>query len=1240
MLPALPRRALPATLPLALLLVLAPAAIAGTLPRVPDGFRARLVATVPAVTYPCQVATAPDGALFVAEDPMDQVGPYEADHGRILLFRDGQDPIVFADGFRAIFGMAWRDGALYVMNMPRLTVLRDTDGDGKADQKTELFKDLGPGPRPGALNDHIVSGLQFGMDGYLYISVGDKGVPGATGPDGRKVQLKGGGTLRCRPDGTGLEVYSSGTRNHLEPNLDDRDNLFTYDNTDDGDGWWTRVTHHVDGGYYGYPYDYHGRPDRMLPRMAEYGGGSPCGAILYKEDAWPEKYRGMALWAEWGKGKVQGFRFAPDGATFKVAETIDFAVADGVENFRPIDLALSFDGKTLYVADWGMGGWGSKTEKVGRVFAITYTGELSSRPRGHDSEPIPDQIRQLDHPAFHERMRAQAALIKKGREALDAVTAALANPKADPVARRHLVWALDGIAGGSPEATLPLLEVLKAPVADLRAQAARALGERSVPIAVEPLLALLKDPEPTVRLQAVIALGRIGDAAAVPALLPPLADPDAFLAFSARVALRRIGDWGAAARGLGSDDPKVRAGVLAAMEQVYDPSAVAALDAYARRADHPADERARAVFVLAQVHRKARPWNGAWWGTRPTQGKPPARVIDWEGTPVVLGAIRRGLADPQRAVHLAAIDGVREVGDQESLPVLRRQFADEADADLRVASAKALGSLKDQVALPVLVACLRDPKAPGPVRGAALAAVEAIGTDVARKALVELLERPDLVAERQPPVIAALGKFKAKEAVAPLVAKLASPAPAVRAAAAEALGKIGVVEGVAPAIRPLVNDPDAAVGRAAIGAAGALKDREAVPALLSAADRPETRMEASLALAAMPEVKALRVYLRGLTDKNQDLRKASSAALIPIRDQAAPILEQLASRRELPPSALPELRKVFAAVRPVDPWRLLGPLPPNARPPVRPGGPIDLNATHPGKDGKPLTWTLARADDARGLIDLNKLYHTTDRAVAFGYAEVQSPSKRKAQMAVGSDDTLTVWLNGRRVYRSRESRDFHHEQDRFDVELAEGTNRILIRCGNEGGLWLFSAGLTEPADYPFLKAPAEGAYDPESYRAFAMKEKGHPARGEALFADPKGLACVKCHAVSGRGGTVGPDLAGIGARYGRDELITSVLYPSAKIFSGYEPVVVATADGRVLTGIVKADGDDALEIQDADANRVKIPKADIDDRKVSDVSLMPTGLAEGLSKQDFADLIAYLESLKDAPPAPKPAGGR
>lgn len=161
-------------------LVAVGSSFAAGLPKVPEGFDVRLVATVPAVLYPSQVATAPGGLLFVAEDPMDQPGPTNQPLDRIVLFREGQEPVVFAEKLNAIFGMAWREGTLYVMNMPNLTLLRDDDGDGKAEFRRELFTDLGvPAGSPNNLNDHIVSGIQFGIDGRLYISVGDKGELGS-----------------------------------------------------------------------------------------------------------------------------------------------------------------------------------------------------------------------------------------------------------------------------------------------------------------------------------------------------------------------------------------------------------------------------------------------------------------------------------------------------------------------------------------------------------------------------------------------------------------------------------------------------------------------------------------------------------------------------------------------------------------------------------------------------------------------------------------------------------------------------------------------------------------------------------------------------------------------------------------------------------------------------------------------------------------------------------------------------
>ena len=255
---------------------------------------------------------------------------------------------------------------------------------------------------------------------------------------------------------------------------------------------------------------------------------------------------------------------------------------------------------------------------------------------------------------------------------------------------------------------------------------------------------------------------------------------------------------------------------------------------------------------------------------------------------------------------------------------------------------------------------------------------------------------------------------------------------------------------------------------------------------------------------------------------------------------------------------------------------------------------------------------------------------TDDDRTAYAFAELKSATERTARMVVGSDDTLTVWLNGKQVYSFDDRRGFDHSQDRFDVALRQGTNRVLVRCGNRGGPWVFALAVTAPADFAFLKGPAREAFNPETYRSVAQKGQGDAARGRALFSDQKGLACIKCHAVGKDGGTVGPELTSVGAKYPRDELIASVLYPSAKISSGFEPTTFALADGRIVTGIIRGETADSVEIHDADARPVRIKKDEIEGRKQSEVSLMPSGLVEGLSPRDFADLIAYLETLKSA----------
>jgi len=359
-----------------------------------------------------------------------------------------------------------------------------------------------------------------------------------------------------------------------------------------------------------------------------------------------------------------------------------------------------------------------------------------------------------------------------------------------------------------------------------------------------------------------------------------------------------------------------------------------------------------------------------------------------------------------------------------------------------------------------------------------------------------------------------------------------------------------------------------------------------------------------------------------------------------IKTEALPVLEKLGARREIPSTALPELRKIFAGNQPIKEWRIVGPFPGNERPPVPTNKKVDTSLTVKGPGGVDLKWATVNTKSPVGEINLGDLYsgQPLDKKAAFAYAEIDSPEARPARVAIGSDDSIQLWVNGKMVHRHNEDRGFTAEQDMVDINVVKGANRFFVKSGNSSGGWQFSVGFSSQGDYAFLKGPAPGAFDPEAFRSFAAGNKGKADRGKTLFNDPKGIGCIKCHAVAGLGGTVGPDLTGIATRYPREELVHSVLYPSAKIFSGYEPTVVATTDGKVITGIVKSDNAEGLVIEDIDAKKHTIKKDQIEERRISDVSLMPNGLAEGLSREDFADLIGYLETLKDAPA--KPNGGR
>src|SRR5262249_4817946 len=224
--------------------------------QVPPEFDATLFATPPRVNYPVAIGCEPGGAVYVAVDEQGSLGRTPGG-GRILrcVDRDGDGKVDDVTVFAKVEhprGVCYRGGSLWVMHPPTLSVFHDDNGDGVADRQDVLVTGLTTDQitiRGGA---HTTKCVRMGIDGWLYVGVGDYGIKQARGNDGKTITLRGGGVVRVRPDGTELEIYCTGLRNPFDLAIDPFLNLFTRDNTNDGAGWDTRVSHLMQTANYGY----------------------------------------------------------------------------------------------------------------------------------------------------------------------------------------------------------------------------------------------------------------------------------------------------------------------------------------------------------------------------------------------------------------------------------------------------------------------------------------------------------------------------------------------------------------------------------------------------------------------------------------------------------------------------------------------------------------------------------------------------------------------------------------------------------------------------------------------------------------------------------------------------------------------------------------------------------------------------------------------------------------------------
>ena len=149
------------------------------------------------------------------------------------------------------------------------------------------------------------------------------------------------------------------------------------------------------------------------------------------------------------------------------------------------------------------------------------------------------------------------------------------------------------------------------------------------------------------------------------------------------------------------------------------------------------------------------------------------------------------------------------------------------------------------------------------------------------------------------------------------------------------------------------------------------------------------------------------------------------------------------------------------------------------------------------------------------------------------------------------------------------------------------------------------------------------------YRDFALTMPGDASRGQDLFAR-ESVGCTTCHTVGTAQRKAGPDLLGVGDKFERAELIQAVLEPSVNILTGYATTTFVTRSGVVRTGILERRDPRRVEILVATGERVSIPSAEIAEETQNPTSLMPAELYKVMTREDFADLIAYLAILKQS----------
>ncbi len=294
-----------------------------------------------------------------------------------------------------------------------------------------------------------------------------------------------------------------------------------------------------------------------------------------------------------------------------------------------------------------------------------------------------------------------------------------------------------------------------------------------------------------------------------------------------------------------------------------------------------------------------------------------------------------------------------------------------------------------------------------------------------------------------------------------------------------------------------------------------------------------------------------------------------------------------------------------------------------------------------------------RMPELLGLIQTNPESQAAVEAVKL---LVEKPNGELLRQALSGDDVATVTATIRALGAAKENRTaglllpLLRDARRGDAIRREAVAALAAsRAGSKQLATIAEEGKFDPALKESLAAALHNSPDRDT-RALAEKlfplppgkdnkplpplselavRKGDVTNGRIVFHTTG--TCIQCHQVNGLGKEVGPNLSEIGRKLTKQALLESILYPSAGISHNYESWVVATTDGNIYTGLITSETADEIVLKDAKSIVRTIRKSDIDERKKSEVSLMPADLQKVISEKELVDIVEFMTTLKESP---------